>query len=394
MSEPSPDSTDTRKSTWYRRAGNRLKVLRRRRKAGGMDDPNPHSGLKVLIVTDAWIPQVNGVVRTLETLGTQLERFGNEVSYITPDMFRTVPMPTYPEIRLALLPNRKLAKHINTFRPHAIHIATEGPLGLAARRFCLRRDHPFTTSLHTRFPEYVTARTGLPVSWGYAYLRRFHNQASAVMVATQSLKDEMAERGLENLRIWSRGVDTGLFRPFAEPLPAFEDLPRPLWLYVGRVAVEKNINAFLALDLPGTKVVVGDGPMRADLQQAYPRAVFMGTKFGEELARIYAASDVFVFPSLTDTFGLVNVEALACGTPVAAYPVQGPKDIFEDGTVGALDNDLEAACRRALGVADAAACRAHAMRFSWENCTKQFLVNLDIPGFDEAYWDESAKLFD
>lgn len=389
LAEPAPE-----RQRWFKRVGNRLKVFRRSRRKGGMEAPNPSSGLRILVVTDAWAPQVNGVVRTLETLGTQLERFGNEVEFVTPSTFRTVPMPTYPEIRLALFPNRKLAKIINRFRPHAIHIATEGPLGMAARRFCLRRDHPFTTSLHTRFPEYVHARLKLPVSWGYAYLRYFHNKASSVMVATETLKQEMAERGIRNLRIWSRGVDTSMFKPLDVPPEDILPYERPVWLSVGRVAVEKNLEAFLKLDLPGTKVIVGDGPQKASLAAIYPDVVFLGPRFGEELAQIYAASDVFVFPSKTDTFGLVNVEALASGTPVAAYPVQGPADIFEDGTVGALSEDLRDACLRALNIASPEACRAHAERFSWDNCTRQFLVNLDLPGFDEAYWRESAKLPD
>ncbi len=384
----------TGRRAWFRRVGNRLRVLRRRKKKPGLEEPNPHSGLRILIVTDAWRPQVNGVVRTLETLGTHLERLGNTVQYITPDRFRTMPLPTYPEIRLAILPNRKLAKIINEFRPHAIHIATEGPLGLAARRFCLRRDHPYTTSLHTRFPEYLNARTGFPISWGYGLMRWFHNPASAVMVATQTLKAEMESKGFKNLRLWSRGVDTHLFKLPGVPPESVLPYDRPVWLYVGRIAIEKNVEAFLKLDLPGTKVLVGDGPQRQELEAAHADAVFLGPRFGEELAGIYAASDVFVFPSRTDTFGLVNVEALACGTPVAAFPVPGPLDIFTSGTVGVLDEDLGAACRQTLGIATPEACRAHAMKFSWDACTRQFLVNLDLPGFDEAYWAESAKLFD
>ncbi len=382
------------KEKWYRRVGNRLRVLRRKPAKLDPAEPNPHSGLRIMIVTDAWAPQVNGVVRTLETLRSQLEAMGNEVAVIVPSMFRTVAMPTYREIRLALWPNRPVTRMINEMRPHAIHIATEGPLGLAARRFCLRRDHPFTTSLHTRFPEYINARTGFPISWGYRLLRIFHKPASAVMVATPSLREEMEGRGFGNLRLWSRGVDTQHFKPLEEGRNDILAFERPIWLSVGRVAVEKNIEAFLRLDLPGTKVVVGDGPMLASLRTAYPDTVFLGARFGEDLARIYASSDVFVFPSRTDTFGLVNVEALACGTPVAAYPVPGPKDIVTDPRVGALDEDLAAACHRALTQTSREAARSHAMNFSWETCTRQFLVNLDLPGFDEAYWAESEKLPD
>ncbi len=385
---------DTDREKWYKRVGNRLRVLRRRPAKLDPAEPNPHSGLRIMIVTDAWAPQVNGVVRTLEALKNQLERMGNEVAVIAPTMFRTVALPTYQEIRLALWANRPVARMINDMRPHAIHIATEGPLGLAARRFCLRRDHPFTTSLHTRFPEYIHARTGFPISWGYWFLRLFHKPASAVMVAAPSVRDEMEERGFQNLRLWSRGVDIEAFKPLIGDRDAILPYRRPIWLSVGRIAVEKNIEAFLRLDLPGTKVVVGDGPLKASLQNLYPDTVFLGARFGDDLARIYGASDVFVFPSRTDTFGLVNVEALACGTPVAAYPVHGPKDIITVPNVGALDEDLAAACQRALTESSRTAAREHALTFSWEACTRQFLINLDLPGFDEAYWAESAKLPD
>jgi 1,2-diacylglycerol 3-alpha-glucosyltransferase/glucuronosyltransferase len=373
-----------RMGTGIRRIG---RIFRRR----APTEKNPISGLRVLIVTDAWKPQVNGVVRTLDTLGRQLTKFGNEVRYVTPDMFQTLPMPSYPEIRLAIAPNRKIARIINQFEPDAIHIATEGPLGLAARRFCVRRDHPFTTSFHTRFPEYLNARTGFPVSWGYAFLRRFHAPASALMVKTDSLKAELEAKGYRNVKIWRNGVDLEQFHLARRD---FLDHPRPIWLYVGRVAVEKNIDAFLDLDLPGTKLVVGDGPQTADLKAKYPDAVFLGFKFGEELTRIYAASDVFVFPSKTDTFGLGNIEALACGIPVAAYDVQGPRDILDGSKVGVVSHDLGDACRRALGCATPEECRAHAMRFTWEGATRQFLENLAVPGYDEKYWLESANFPD
>ncbi len=279
QSEPVPELPEPRRpflirmGTGLRRIG---RIFRRR----APTEKNPTTGLKVLIVTDAWKPQVNGVVRTLDTLGTQLTKFGNEVRYITPDMFRTIPMPSYPEIRLALAPNWKIARIINKFEPDAIHIATEGPLGLAARRFCVRREHPFTSSFHTRFPEYLNARTGFPVSWGYKWMRWFHGPASALMVKTDSLKEELEAKGYENIKIWRNGVDLELFRPGDKD---HLDLPRPIWLYVGRVAVEKNIEAFLDLDLPGTKVVVGDGPQKAALEAKHPEAKFLGFRFGEEL---------------------------------------------------------------------------------------------------------------
>ena len=383
----------TTRRTWFARVGGRLKLIGRRR-TQEVPVSNPSSGLRVLIVTDAWHPQVNGVVRTLETLGRTLERFGNDVRFITPDMFRTVPLPTYSEIRLALAPNRRIARIINEFQPDAIHIATEGPLGLAARRFCVRREHPFTTSFHTRFPEYLHARTGIPVSWSYKAVRWFHGPASALMVATPGLMDELSELGFKNLRLWPRGVDTDHFRILPETEHAELPFPRPLWLYVGRLAVEKSIEAFLDLDLEGTKIVVGDGPQAAALKTRYPEVQFLGAQFGDELVATYNAADVFVFPSRTDTFGLVNLEALACGVPVAALPVRGPLEILGGSGVGAMDEDLASACRQALAIAPPAECRAHALKFSWESSTRTFLSNLDIPGYDETYWHESATIPD
>ncbi|NWH07786.1 MAG: glycosyltransferase family 1 protein [Alphaproteobacteria bacterium] len=328
--------------------------------------------LRILIATDAWTPQVNGVVRTLETLRSELLRMGHDVRMITPELFSTVPMPTYPEIKLAIFPGSKVRRIMNAYGADTVHIATEGPIGLAVRRYCRLRGIRFTTSFHTRFPEYVHARFGVPTSWSYAALRWFHNPSSAVMVATHSLKDELHARGFFNLRLWSRGVDVELFKP--RPKDCL-DLPRPIWLYVGRVAVEKNVESFLALDLPGTKLIIGDGPMLTELKVKFPAAHFTGPKFGEELARYYSASDVFVFPSKTDTFGLVILEALASGIPVAAYPVQGPLDVIGEAPVGALDEDLARACARALTVSGADA-REFAMNFSWEACTRQFLSNL------------------
>jgi len=331
--------------------------------------------IKVLIVTDAWAPQVNGVVRTLEMLGNDLRTLGHEVRYVTPEGRITLPMPTYPEIRLSLFPRASLEKEFRDFAPDAIHIATEGTLGLSARAICIKYGIPFTTSFHTRFPEYVHARFSfISEARVYRFLRWFHGPATTMMVATPSLKAELEGHGFKNLRIWSRGVDVDHFKPNnGERLP----YAGPIFLYVGRVAVEKNIEAFLKLDLPGTKVIVGDGPVRASLERKYPDAKFVGPKTGDDLSRAYAGSDVFVFPSKTDTFGLVTLEALASGTPVAAYPVQGPQDVIGDAPVGALDNDLRAACLKALTI-DRAACRDFALSRSWKACTKQFLSNLAV----------------
>jgi len=332
--------------------------------------------MRILIATDAWAPQVNGVVRTLETTAVHLGRLGHEVRFLTPEGFRTIPMPTYPEIKLALFARRAVGRMIADFRPDRIHIATEGPLGLATRRCCLRSGIPFTTSFHTRFPEYIHARFGIPLSWPYAGLRWFHRPASGVMVATGTLKDELASRGFQNLKLWTRGVDLERYRPRDK---SWLDLPRPVFLYVGRVAIEKSVEDFLRLDLPGAKLVVGDGPQLAELKARYPNARFTGPKFGEELARLYSAADVFVFPSRTDTFGLVVLEALASGLPVAAYPVQGPSDIIGDNNaVGTLHENLLEAARRALTL-DPTACRAFAQTYSWEACTRQFIANLN-PG--------------
>lgn len=328
---------------------------------------------RVLLVTDAWLPQVNGVVRTVQMLGRDLEAMGHAVAYATPEGRLTLPMPTYPEIRLSIFPRRSLERMIDEFRPDAIHIATEGPLGLAARRICISRKFPFTTSFHTRFPEYVHARFPLVSENAvYRFLRWFHGPAESMMVATRSLKSEMEAHGFHNLKIWSRGVDVDAFRPIPDAHLPYE---KPIFLCVGRVAVEKNIEAFLALDLPGTKVIVGDGPQRTELERGYPNAVFVGTKSGDELVRYYAASDVFVFPSRTDTFGLVLLESLSCGTPVAAYPVTGPKDVIGDAPVGVLDNDLKAACLKALQI-PRGACRQFAVAHSWRACTEEFLSNL------------------
>nr|WP_321460039.1 glycosyltransferase family 1 protein [uncultured Cohaesibacter sp.] len=328
------------------------------------------SGL--LIVTDAWHPQVNGVVRSLDRLGQELRQKGMEVHYLTPLDFKTVPCPTYPEIRLSLTMGRGVAKKINEINPDYVHISTEGPLGFWARRYCRQRGKAFTTSYHTRFPEYLAARFPVPLSLSYAALRWFHNPGSCCMVATPSLKRDLDARGFFNLRYWGRGVDLELFYPRAEKKL---DYPGPLMLYVGRVAVEKNIEAFLEMNVEGTKIVVGDGPQRAELEGRYPDVKFLGLKEGQDLAEIYASCDVFVFPSKTDTFGIVLLEALASGLPVAAYPVMGPLDVIGDSGVGCLKEDLAEAVTEALKI-DPQTCLAYAQGYSWEASANQFLSNI------------------
>jgi glycosyltransferase involved in cell wall biosynthesis len=328
--------------------------------------------MRILVASDAWHPQVNGVVRSIDETRTALASLGISVELLTPCRFRTVPLPTYPEIRVALASSGAAARAIIGGRPDAIHIATEGPIGLATRRACLDHGLAFTTSYHTRFPDYLRARTGIPVSWSYAWLRRFHAAASVTMVSTETLRAELAGRGFARLATWSRGVDTALFRPEARaPL----DLRRPVVLYVGRLAVEKNVRAFLGLDLPGSKVVVGDGPARASLEARHPSCLFLGVRTGEDLARIYASADVFVFPSLTDTFGLVLLEALASGLPVAAFPVPGPKDVLAGADVGVLDPDLRRAALAALAI-PRDRCRAFALGRSWTACAEEFVAHL------------------
>lgn len=332
-------------------------------------------GLKrILIVSDAWMPQVNGVVRTLRTVTAEMRAMGLAAEVVGPDRFKTMPMPGYPEIRLALWPRKRLARIIEAFAPDALHIATEGPLGMAARGYARRHKLAFTTAFHTRFAEYLKARTGIPVCLTYAWLRNFHGAGAAVMVATQSLRDELTARGFKNMRPWSRGVDLEAFHP---ELKEAWDLPRPIFAYVGRVAVEKNLSAFLQLDLPGSKLVVGDGPQRKSLEKQFPHAHFAGARFGAGLAAAYAGADVFVFPSRTDTFGLVVLEALASGLPVAAYPVTGPKDILGEASmpVGALDEDLRKACLAALDI-NRANCRPFAETYSWRACAERFVDNL------------------
>ena len=319
-------------------------------------------------------------MRTLSTVAAILNETGHVTAVIGPDRFRTVPCPTYPDIRLSVLPGRRLARLIDAFRPDALHIATEGPLGLAAARIAKRRGWRFTTAYHTRFPEYVTARIRIPESWSYAFLRRFHNAGAGTMVATASLRAELAARGFARLRPWSRGVDLAVFRP--APADPWEGLARPVFATIGRVAVEKNIRAFLDLDLPGSKVVVGDGPARAALEREYPGVRFTGTRRGEALSASYAGADVFVFPSLTDTFGLVMLESLACGTPVAAFPVTGPADVIAEAPVGCVHANLRHAALEALKV-DRALCRPFAERHSWQSCTQLFLSHV-VPVADAA----------
>ena len=326
--------------------------------------------MRIAIVSDAWRPQINGVVRTIETIVRILQAEGHDVEVFGPDRFRTLPCPTYPEIRLSLFPAARLNHMLKLFAPDAIHLVTEGPLGWAARAFCLKRKIPFTTAYHTRFPEYVRARVMIPISWSYAFVRRFHAPSSAVLVVAQSIRDELAARGFRNLMPWSRGVDITAFRP--QPRDEHAGDARPIWLYAGRVAIEKNIKAFLDLDLPtGTKWVVGGGPQYKELKRRYKEVRFFGSVDTDELSYRYSQADCFVFPSRTDTFGLVMVEALASGVPVAGYPVPGPLDVVTVPGVGAVDEDLRKACLAAIE-GDPAACRRHAETFTWAECARQF----------------------
>jgi glycosyltransferase involved in cell wall biosynthesis len=336
--------------------------------------------MRILLATDAWEPQVNGVVRTLTRIVAELRDLGDQVEVISPDQFPSFPLPTYPEIKLAVGAYEKVQEKFKWFEPEAIHIATEGPIGLAARRICLEWKLPFTTSYHTRFPEYVSARLPVPLAAGYAYMKWFHKPSGRLMVATPTLRDELAKHGFRNLSQWSRGVDTEIFQPLRpdEPNP-YEGLKRPIFLNVGRVAVEKNIEAFVSLGLPGTKVVVGDGPQRDELSLRYPDVVFVGAKFGPELSAHFAAADVFVFPSLTDTFGLVLLEAMASGTPVAAFSAPGPIDLIPGSGAGVLasghTDGLAQACLACLKL-DRGAVRAFAEQFSWPACAEEFRRNL------------------
>lgn len=337
-------------------------------------DTCPIAAQTIAIVTDAWHPQTNGVVRTLTSTCEQLRHWGCEVDVIAPDRFRSIPCPTYPEIRLALTLPGTVGRMLAKLAPDAVHIATEGPLGLAARRYCLSKGVPFTTAYHTQFPDYLARRTGLPAKVFWPYIRWFHGPAQRIMVATGSIREELRGQGLTRLHHWSRGVDLAAFTPNAPRPSEYEVIEGPILLYVGRIAVEKNIETFLACDYPATKVVVGDGPARANLEKRFPEAHFLGKRTGEALAGCYAHADVFVFPSRTDTFGLVMIEALACGTPVAAFPVAGPRDIVTE-EVGALSDDLARAIDAAR-FCDPKACMAEGARYSWEAATRQFMAGL------------------
>ncbi len=335
--------------------------------------------MRILIATDAWLPQVNGVVTTLINTVRELEALGHDVQLITTEGFRTLPCPTYPEIRLAIAPGPRVIRMIEEFEPDAVHIETEAPIGLAARRHCLDTRRSFTTAYHTQFPEFIHARCRLPLSVSYRWMRWFHKPAAAVLVATAAMRRRLEQRGFTNLATWTRGVDTRLFAPAPR-----ENLPRrPIFLYAGRVAVEKSIEHFLKLDLPGSKWVVGDGPARAGLQERFPDAVFHGVKHGKELAYYYQQADVFVFPSRTDTFGLVLIEAMACGTPVAAYPVTGPIDVVRDPSVGVLAEDLRTAALAALQL-NRTRVRQYAEQYSWSAATRELVANLRPAALAEA----------
>lgn len=328
--------------------------------------------MKIAIATDAWTPQVNGVVTTLLHTRAELTAMGHEILMITPAGRRTIGCPTYPEIRLAFFQGRDVARQLDLFNPDCIHVATEGPLGAVTRRYCIKRRRPFTTSYHTQFSAYVRARVPIPVNLSFALLRRYHGAATKTLVPTGSMKEMLDAWQFRNVEIWSRGVDTTTFNPEGK---AEVNWPRPVWINVGRVSMEKNIEQFLELELPGSKVVVGDGPDRARLEQRYPACHFLGYKFGSDLAAHLAAADVFVFPSRTDTFGLVMLEAMACGLPVAALPVTGPLDVVRNGITGVLDDDLGRACMSALRI-DRHGCRRFAETRSWRLSTEQFLTHL------------------
>jgi diacylglycerol kinase/glycosyltransferase involved in cell wall biosynthesis len=330
--------------------------------------------LKIAIVTDAWYPQINGVVRTLTKTVEGLRACGHDVIMITPETFRTVPCPTYPEIRLSIFPSKRVSAQLRAFGPECIHISTEGPLGLAARAFARRNQLAFTTAYHTRFPEYVRSRIRIPLSWTYTFLRWFHGSGNVVMAPTNAVLSDLEKWRIGNPVIWPRGVDLDLFKP-ATSAKETGNKKNPIFINVGRVAVEKNIEAFLDLDLPGEKWVVGGGPALERMKAHYPGARFFGPKEMEELPEIYNQADVFVFPSRTDTFGLVLLEAMACGLPVAAFPVTGPIDVIGDSGAGVLDEDLGSAAISAMKIKRSTA-RAHAKTFSWDSATDIFASHL------------------
>ena len=350
--------------------------------------------MRILIITDAWDPQVNGVVRTLKNVIRECTQLGHEIHVIEPTQFHSIPCPTYPEIRLALNPSQNIEEALKHFTPDAIHISTEGPLGWSARRICMKRGLPFTTSYHTRFPEYVYARSRIPLPLSYAIMRLFHAPSQGVMVATPNIRRDLEQRGFQNLRNWTRGVDTDLFHPGRTPAL---DLEGPVYLYVGRIAIEKNVTAFLDCDLPGTKLLVGDGPQRKELEARYPDAIFTGAKYGEELADYFTAGDIFVFPSKTDTFGLVMLEAMASGLPVAAFPVAGPQDVIGTSQAGILHEDLQIAALQALHISSETPL-AHARTYSWKASATQFLHHLhahatrDLPSLPSGNLSEPIAL--
>lgn len=348
--------------------------------------------MKILIATDAWDPQTNGVVTTLKATIETLQKQGHEIRVISPQGLWSIPAPSYPEIRLALFPGFHIARTVKAFRPHAIHIATEGPIGVTMRRYCRRHRLPFTTSYHTRYPEYLSARWPIPIGVSYAWLRGFHGAAARTFVSSNSLRSQLSSKGFLHLHQWRRGVKLELFRPLPDRVPAeLANVPRPIMAYMGRVAVEKNIDAFLRLDVPGTKLVIGNGPAQAQLSARYPEAKFVGFRYGDELAAMLSAADVFVFPSLTDTFGLAMIEALACGVPVAAFPVPGPIDVIEPGVTGVLSDNLAEAIAGAL-LLDRKVCAERAKAFTWEAATEQFLDGLEpVPAFARATLSPSGS---
>ncbi|MEM7004454.1 MAG: glycosyltransferase family 1 protein [Pseudomonadota bacterium] len=355
--------------------------------------------MRIMLITDAWDPQVNGVVRTMKRVIAECEDMGHEWEVVSPaDGFRTIPLPTYSEIRLALGARKEIERRFDEFEPDAIHIATEGTLGMAGRSLCLKLKHPFSTSYHTRFPEYVSARFPVPVSWGYSFVRWFHRYSGKVMVATPSMRDELLARKFDNVVSWTRGVDTELFHPskrqvVGEADDPFAGMSRPVFLNVGRVAVEKNIEAFLECELEGSKVVIGEGPQLEELRKKYPEAHFLGAKFGEELATCFASADVFVFPSLTDTFGLVILEAMATGTPVAAYEAPGPKDIIPNSNAGLIGDNLRDSAIACLKL-DRNEVREYARGYSWRSCAEAFVENLaPLPTIERRrFWRRLRRL--